>query len=102
MVAYMASMIALPLWSDKNAQMGMSMRQQNMVIAQEKIKSARITDGQEGWHSSDLSVDWMRFRFSGGYGGWNSWWANVGDWSCAWDNIGWGGGLGGTGNSSAY
>jgi len=100
MVAYMASMIAMPLWSDKNPQMGMQMRQQNIIIAQEKIKSARVTDGQEGWHSSDLSVDWMRARRTGGYGGMSAWWSNVGDWSCTWDNIGWGGG--GAGNSSAY
>ena len=90
-------MVALPLSADKRV--GMAMRQQNIAIAQEKIKSARVTDGIEGWHSSDLSVDWMRFRNSGGYGGWNSWWSNVGDWSCTWDSIGWGGG---TGNSSAF
>ena len=99
MVAYLASMIAMPLWAKRDPKSGLAMRQQNIAIAQEKIRSARVTDGQEGWHSSDLAVDWMRARNSGGYGGLASWWNNVGDWSCAWDNIGWGGG---TGNASAY
>jgi hypothetical protein len=99
MVAYMASMIALPLWSDKDPRMGMTMRQHNIAIAQEKIKSARITDGQEGWHSSDLSVDWMRARRSGGAGYRGAIGDNIGDWSCTWDNIGWGGS---GGNSSVF
>lgn len=98
-VAYLASMIALPLSQDKRT--GMAMRQQNIAIAQEKVRSARVTDGQEGWHSSDLSVDWMRIRNTGGYGGLAAWGANLGDWSVSWDNFaGWGGGS--TGNGSAY
>lgn len=98
MVAYLAATIAQPLWNKTDPKMGMQMRAQNIAIAQQKVKAARVSDGQEGFHSSDLQVDWMRRRNSGGYGGWASWWANVGDWSVAWDNIGWGG----TGNSSAY
>lgn len=99
MVAYLASMIALPLAKDKK--LGMAMRMQNIAIAKEKIEAARVTDGNEGWHTSDLNVDWMRFRNSGGWGGPYSWWSNVGDWNCSWESIGgWGGAS--TGNSSAY
>ncbi len=67
-VAYLASEIALPLSRDKN--FGLQMRSQNIAIAKEKITQARISDGNEGTYSSDLSVDWMRTRISGGpYGG---------------------------------
>lgn len=95
MVAALAAMIALPLATDKK--FGMQMRAQNIEIAKEKIKDARVSDGQEGWHSSDVAVDWMRFRNSGGYG-WNgsSWWSGVGDWNCAYDSFSFGG------NGSAY
>ena len=66
-VAYLASEIALPLWSWKNnPKMGMSMRQDNMKIAAAKIMAARVTDGNEGWHNSDFVPDWMRFRNVGG------------------------------------
>jgi hypothetical protein len=42
-----------------------------MAIAKDKIISARISDGNEGWPNSDLRVDWMDTRraFSGGEGG---------------------------------
>lgn len=98
MVAFLASVIAVPLHDDKK--FGMQMRDRNIAIAHTVVKNARVSDGLEGWHSSDLSVDWMRFRNSGGYGGWASWWSNVGDLTCTWDNIGFGGGS--TGNSSAF
>ena len=66
-VAYLASEIALPLWSWKNnPKMGMAMRQDNMKIAAAKIMAARVTDGNEGWHNSDFVPDWMRFRNVGG------------------------------------
>lgn len=99
MVAYLASEIVVPLAKDKK--FAVQMRDHNIAIATEKIKQARITDGQEGWHSADLSVDWMRARVSGGYGGWGS------------GGPGWGSGAGGGylfggwdavqfGNSSSY
>lgn len=96
LVAFLAAEIALPLATDKR--FGMAMRAQNMAIAQEKIKNARVSDGLEGFHTSDLSVDWMNFRRAGGGFGYGfGWMGNVGDWSCAFDNIG-----SGTSNSSAY
>lgn len=66
MVAYLASQIALPLSKDKK--FGMQMRKDNIEIAKAKIRAARTVDGNEGWYSSDLKVDWMQARRSGGWG----------------------------------
>lgn len=69
MVAYLASEIAMPLARDKK--FGLQMRDRNIGIAVAKIQSARATDGNETWSSSDIAVDWMRIRYSGGsYGPW--------------------------------
>jgi hypothetical protein len=70
LVAYLASEIALPLATDKK--LGLAMRQQNIAIAKAKIEQARIRDGDEGFYSSDLRVDWMDARRTGGYGGWGN------------------------------
>jgi hypothetical protein len=68
-VAYLASEVALPLSKDKK--FGLQLRSEQIKIAQMKIQQARVTDGNEGWFSSSLSVDWMRFRNAGGgYGAW--------------------------------
>ena len=103
-VAYLASEIALPLWSWKNnPKMGMAMRGDNMKIAAAKIMAARVTDGNEGWHNSDVTPDWMRFRNVGG--------GNHGGYSQAIGEMGGGGpgiimngcdGCAGVGNTSAY
>jgi hypothetical protein len=69
-VAYLASEIALPLTKDKK--FGLQMRAQNIAIAKEKITQARISDGNEGLFSSDISVDWMRTRNVGGGGVWGA------------------------------
>lgn len=69
MVAYLASEIAMPLARDKK--FGLQMRDRNIGIAMAKITSARATDGNETWSSSDIAVDWMRARYTGGsYGPW--------------------------------
>lgn len=70
-VAYLASEIALPVWSKKDKKFGLEVRKEQIAIAGAKIMQARMTDGNEGWFSSDIQVDWMRFRNSGGggYGG---------------------------------
>lgn len=70
MVGYLASEIALPLAKDKK--FGMSLRAQNIAVAKEKIAQARLTDGNEGWYTSDIPVDWMVVRSIGGGrgGGW--------------------------------
>lgn len=98
MVAYLAAEVALPLAKDKK--FGLALRQQNIAIAKEKIIMARVADGNEGWHSADITPDWLRVREQGHERrGLN------GDWGS-------GGGLGyfyggwgdccGAGNTSAY
>lgn len=67
-VAYLASEIALPLWSAKgDPKLGLAIRGENIKIAAGKIMQARLTDGNEGWHNSDFVPDWMRFRNVGGW-----------------------------------
>ena len=75
MVAFLASEIVLSLAKDKK--FGLVMRDRNIAIAKDKIREARATSGNETWTSSDLSVDWMRVRMSGGFGrgyGWGGAW----------------------------
>ncbi len=92
MVAYLAAEIALPIAKDKK--FGMQMRNQNIAIAKEKIMQARITDGNEGFYSSDISTDWMRVR-AGGAGRSNWGWgegAGPGVLGYGWDACGFGDG----------
>lgn len=66
LVALIASNIALPLSKDKK--FGLQMRKENIEIAKGKIREARVADGNESVASSDISVDWMRTRRTGGWG----------------------------------
>lgn len=91
MVAYLASEICLPLHKDKK--LGMQMRVSQIDLAKQKITQARISDGNEGWYSSDVAVDWMRARATGtGYGwGTNGWGGGGGEAGCfgyGWDSCG--------------
>jgi hypothetical protein len=86
LVAYLASEIALPLSQDKK--LGLMMRQQNIAIAKAKIEAARIRDGNEGSYSSNLSVDWMRARWTGGAGGWGNNWGDGGGPAVGWGGFG--------------
>ena len=76
-VAYIGAEVALPLWMQKDVKIGMAMRTQQIAIVKDKLKAARITDGNEGWFSSDLYPDWMRIRNTGGGYGANNWDAGV-------------------------
>jgi hypothetical protein len=102
MVAYLASEIALPLWVDKDKKFGLEIRTQQIQIAKSKIAEARIADGNEMWASSDIQVDWMRSRNTGGAGwGFGQGGSDIGagGYGC------WGGGWGGSvsfGDGSAY
>lgn len=82
-VAYLASEIALPL--AKNKELGKIIRDDQIAVAKAKIMEARRVDGNEGTYSSDISVDWMRTRFSGGPGfpGWRG--DGVGAYYGGWD-----------------
>lgn len=99
MVGLLASKIAFPLNKDKK--LARVLRADNIAIAQGAVKQAMMTNGNETWANSDLQVDWMRFRNSGGWQG--NWGANgfggPGYLFGGLDAISWGGA---TGNSSAY
>lgn len=69
-VAYLASEVALPLSKDKK--MGMAIQDRQINIAKDKIRQARVADGNEGWFSSDIRVDWMDVRRTGGGNYWNN------------------------------
>lgn len=68
-VSYLASEIAVPLAKDKK--FGVSMQDRLIKIVKDKIREARMADGNEGFTSSDIPVGWMRARFTGG--GRNTW-----------------------------
>lgn len=78
-VSLLAAYIALPLHTqgraDKAAvRLGTQMRDDNAKLAMQAIQAARISDGNEGWYSSDISVDWLRIRNNGGgFGNWGAW-----------------------------
>lgn len=63
LVSYLASEIAVPLAKDKK--FGVMMQDRLIKATKDKITAARMTDGNEGWYSSDIAVDWMRARSSG-------------------------------------
>lgn len=79
-VAYLASEVALPLSKDKK--FGLTLRDQQIKVAKEKIMQARISDGDEGFFSSDIRVDWMQARGVGGGYGNNGWGAGGGPGYC--------------------
>ncbi len=67
LVAYLASEVCLALHKDKK--LALALRPQLIATVKEKLKAARAVDGNEGWYSSDIPVDWMAFRNSGGWRG---------------------------------
>ena len=93
MVAYLASEVALPLAKDKK--FGMTLRRDNIAIVKSKLDQARLSDGNEGFYSSDIRVDWMSARYTGG----RAWFGGDGNdgsgpgitWS-GWDSCGFGDG----------
>lgn len=94
LVAFLASEIALPLakMSIVGAKGALALRKENIEIAKAKIKAARVSDGNEGFYSSDIRVDWMDTRRSGGWassrGGWGSGDDGAGCYSSSWDSCG--------------
>lgn len=83
-VSYLGSEVALTLAKDKK--LGLQVQDRLIVRTKEKIQAARIADGNEMWASSDIPVDWMRSRNSGGagnfgFGGWGGA-GGVGDYGC--------------------
>ena len=68
MVSYLSSQIAFPLAKDKK--FGLQKQTQQIAIAKGHIEAARAVDGNEGTYSSDIPVDWMNTRTTGGGYGW--------------------------------
>lgn len=62
-VATLASLVALPLATDKK--MGIEMRNLNIAIAKQRLEQARISDGNETWSNNDHTPDWMQARNAG-------------------------------------
>lgn len=92
LVAYMASEVALALWS-KNPKYGLEIRRQQIPIAKAKVTEARIADGNASTVSTAHLPDWMRARSSYGNNGFNGGWGSdggVGSYGC------WGNGFGGS------
>lgn len=69
-VAYLASEVALPLAKDKK--LGLTLRANLVNDVKAKLTQARLTDGNEGWYSSDIPVDWMEARNAGGGRRWGA------------------------------
>lgn len=77
-VFLLAAYISVPLHAvnggKRSDAIGMNMQKLNAGLAMQAIQSARISDGNEGWYSSDISVDWLRIRRNGGgMGNWGAW-----------------------------
>jgi hypothetical protein len=87
LVAYVAAEIAGPLWVDKDPRMAMKMRDEQYALLKIKLNEARVADGNEGTFSSDIPVDWMQFRRTGGgymFSGYGAWGAGYGCWGSGW------------------
>jgi hypothetical protein len=98
MVSYLAAEVALPLAKDKK--FGLALRKDNIAILVQKLGQARVANGNEGWATADLAVDWMNVRRTGGgYGeSYSGGEAGAGVLGYGWDSCGgWD-----AGNSSAY
>lgn len=98
MIAYMASEVALPLWSN-DIKSGATIRAQQIAITKNKIAEARVANGNEMTVSVDHQASWMSARYTGSRGGYNGSWGGGGDWGC-W-GMGWGGSVG-FADGSAY
>lgn len=64
-VALLASRIAMILCEPKVAS---HYRDEQIKIAKMALEQARISDGDEGWTTTDHVPDWLRVRDSGGWG----------------------------------
>ena len=73
MVAYLASEVALPIWSTKDRKFGMEIRNAQIEIVKAKVMEARVVDGIEAISSSDIRTDWMDTRRVGGPWGGGAW-----------------------------
>lgn len=94
LVAYIASEIALPMWMKMDRKFGLEIRQSQEAIVRDKVMQARISDGNsDGPPTSDISVDWMRgrntggTRWGGGFGFGSGYGGDVGVTGYGWDSL---------------
>lgn len=103
-VAFLASEVALPLWSTKDRKFGAEIRKENYAIAKQKVIDARVASANESGfpQSTDIIPDYIGIRSSGagfrggfGDGGGSGFWGA---------GVGWGGGgyLGYSSNDSVF
>jgi hypothetical protein len=93
-VALLASQIVMGVTSDRKLAIGL--RDDQVKVCRMALDQARVSDGNEGAFSSDLSVDWLRIRSTGGWnGGGNGGFEGGGMLYSGWDAVSFG-------NGSAY
>lgn len=84
MVAYLAGEVALALHKDKK--LGIAIANRQVLIAKDKLHTARSMDGNEMWASTDHTPDWIRFR-GAGYGYWGFGGGSGGSFWGGWDQV---------------
>jgi hypothetical protein len=91
MVGYLAQQIALAIWVKEDKKFGLEVRNAQIAITKAKVMEARLQDGNEGWPTNDIPVDWMNSRRvggpytgAGGYGGF----AEGYGYCCSYDSLG--------------
>lgn len=83
-VATLASRLAFPLADPKER---MALRNTQIAIAKAALTQARITDGNEGWYTTDHMPDWITRR-SGGWGFGRGWdWDGIGTLGYGWSPV---------------
>lgn len=87
LVSYLSSETCLPILKDKK--MALAIRPQQIAIVKQKLDQARITDGNEGTYSSDIPVDWIQTRYTGGDPAWGRDGAYGYGPGAGWGNGGW-------------
>jgi hypothetical protein len=70
-VAMLASRLAMTLVPDPRARV--AIRDEQIKVAKDALTQARISDGDEGWFTTDHIPDWLRVRSAGGAWGSGSW-----------------------------
>jgi hypothetical protein len=69
MVATLGSLLAMPVLADKK--FALQVRRDQIAMAKAALDMARVSDGDEGWTSTDHQPDFISVRSSGSR--WNSW-----------------------------
>ena len=92
MVAYLGAECCAAIWSKKDPKMGLSIQDRLVQNLKSKVIEARVADGNAGGpEKSDIRVDWMDARRTGGaWNGGAAGWGSGGGWGA-----GYGGGYDG-------